>query len=71
MSAPEYHRLGGERLRGDRKRLGDLEQLLLEKFSRWETLEELRARSAVSPSSRGQLRRGARPFDAIELSAGA
>ena len=45
MSAPEYHRLGGERLRGDRKRLGDLEQLLLEKFSRWETLEELRARS--------------------------
>ena len=60
MSAPEYHRLGGERLRGDRKRLGDLEQLLLEKFSRWETLEELRARSAPpeAPGSQPQPNRG-------------
>jgi ATP-binding cassette subfamily F protein uup len=46
MSAPDYHRLGGERLRGDRKRLAELEELLLEKFARWEALEEQRARSA-------------------------
>ena len=50
MSAPDYHRLGGERLRGDRKRLAELEELLLEKFARWESLEEQRARSAL-PSS--------------------
>jgi ATP-binding cassette subfamily F protein uup len=46
MSEPDYHRLGGERLRGDRKRLTELEELLLEKFARWELLEEQRARSA-------------------------
>ncbi len=46
MSAADYHRLGGERLRGDRKRLAELEDLLLEKFARWETLEEQRAQSA-------------------------
>jgi ABC transport system ATP-binding/permease protein len=46
MSEPDYHRLGGERLRGDRKRLAELEELLLEKFARWESLEEQRARSA-------------------------
>ena len=46
MSAPDYHRLGGERLRGDRKRLAELEELLLEKFARWESLEEQRARPA-------------------------
>ena len=45
MSEPNYHRLGGERLRGDRKRLAELEERLLEKFTRWESLEELRARS--------------------------
>jgi len=45
MSAPDYHRLGGERLRGDRKRLAELEELLLHKFARWESLEELRSRS--------------------------
>src|SRR5207244_4045950 len=45
MSGPDYHRLGGERLRGDRKRLAELEELLLEKFARWESLEEQRARS--------------------------
>jgi ATP-binding cassette subfamily F protein uup len=45
MSEPDYHRLGGERLRGDRKRLAELEELLLEKFTRWESLEEQRARS--------------------------
>jgi ABC transport system ATP-binding/permease protein len=46
MSEPDYHRLGGERLRGDRKRLAELEDLLLDKFARWESLEEQRTRSA-------------------------
>jgi ATP-binding cassette subfamily F protein uup len=46
MSAPDYHRLGGEQVRGDRKRLAELEALLLQKFARWERLEELRARTA-------------------------
>jgi hypothetical protein len=45
MSEPDYHRLGGEQLRGDRKRLAQLEEPLLEKFARWESLEEQRARS--------------------------
>jgi ATP-binding cassette subfamily F protein uup len=46
MSEPDYHRLGAERLRGDRKRLSELEELLLQKFARWELLEEQRARTA-------------------------
>jgi ATP-binding cassette subfamily F protein uup len=46
MSTPDYHRLGGEQARGDRKRLEELEELLLQKFARWEWLEERRARSA-------------------------
>jgi len=46
MSAPDYHRLGGEQVRGDRKRLEELEALLLQKFARWEQLEERRARAA-------------------------
>jgi hypothetical protein len=46
MSAADYHRLGGEQLRDDRKRLAELEELLLEKFARWESLEEQRTRSA-------------------------
>ena len=46
MSEPDYHRLGGERLRDDRKQLASFEELLLEKFARWEALEEKRARSA-------------------------
>src|SRR5262249_22732165 len=45
MSGPDYHRLGVERLRGDRTRLAELEALLLERFARWESLEEQRARS--------------------------
>jgi ATP-binding cassette subfamily F protein uup len=44
MSEPDYHRQGGERLRGDRTRLAELEALLLERFARWESLEEQRAR---------------------------
>jgi ATP-binding cassette subfamily F protein uup len=46
MSTPDYHRLGGEQVRGDRKRLEELEAVLLQKFARWEWLEERRARSA-------------------------
>jgi ATP-binding cassette subfamily F protein uup len=45
MSEPDYHRLGGERLRGDRRRLAELEELLLARFARWGSLEEQRARS--------------------------
>ena len=45
MSAPEYHRPGAEALRGDRKRLEELESLLQQKFTRWEWLEEKRTRS--------------------------
>jgi ATP-binding cassette subfamily F protein uup len=45
MSQPDYHRLGGERLRSDRKRLAELEELLLEKFARWESLEQRKAES--------------------------
>jgi len=45
MSTPDYHRLGGEQVRSDRKRLEELEALLLQKFARWEWLEERRARS--------------------------
>jgi ATP-binding cassette subfamily F protein uup len=46
MSTPDYHRLGGERVRADRKRLEELEALLLQRFARWEWLEERRASSA-------------------------
>jgi ATP-binding cassette subfamily F protein uup len=46
MSEPAYHQLGGERARGDRKRLAELEALLLERFARWESLEERRAHLA-------------------------
>jgi ABC transport system ATP-binding/permease protein len=46
MSAPDYHRLARAQLSGDRKRLGELEALLLEKFSRWEWLEEHSSRPA-------------------------
>jgi ATP-binding cassette subfamily F protein uup len=49
MSEPDYHRLGGERLRGDRTRLAELEALLLERFARWELLEEERARFSAGP----------------------
>ena len=46
VSTPDYHRLWGEQVRGDLKRLEELEALLLQKFERWEWLEERRARSA-------------------------
>jgi ABC transport system ATP-binding/permease protein len=46
MSQPDYHRLASEHLRDDRKRLAQLEELLLERFARWESLEEQRAQWA-------------------------
>ena len=49
MSQPDYHRLGGEQLRGDRRRLAELEELLLQSFARWEALEDLRARFQLLP----------------------
>jgi ATP-binding cassette subfamily F protein uup len=48
MSAPDYYRLGGEKLRGDRQRLEEIEELLLQKFARWESLEKERAHTAAS-----------------------
>jgi ATP-binding cassette subfamily F protein uup len=42
MSTAEYHRQGAEKIREDRKRLEEIETLLLDKFARWEALEELR-----------------------------
>jgi ATP-binding cassette subfamily F protein uup len=44
MASRDYHRLGAEQLRQDRKRAEELEALLLEKFARWEALEQLRTR---------------------------
>jgi ATP-binding cassette subfamily F protein uup len=42
MSTAEYHRQGADKIREDRKRLEEIETLLLDKFARWEALEELR-----------------------------
>jgi len=50
MSAADYHRQDRERLRADRARLEELEALLLEKFARWEWLEEQRARESAARS---------------------
>ncbi len=46
MSAPDYHLQGGEQIRADRKRLAEIEALLLAKFERWEALEAERSRLA-------------------------
>jgi ATP-binding cassette subfamily F protein uup len=46
MSTPDYHRLGGEQARVDRRRLEELEELLLLKFARWQALEERRTNPA-------------------------
>ena len=51
MSQPDYHRLGAELLRGDRKRLVELEGLLMSRFARWEMLETLRAMSQKPPGA--------------------
>jgi ATP-binding cassette subfamily F protein uup len=44
MSAPDYHLQGTPQIRADRKRLEELEGLLLAKFERWEALEAERSR---------------------------
>ena len=54
MSTPEYHRQESEQLRADRKRLAELESLLLAKFARWESLEEQRARAAAAQQRAGE-----------------
>jgi ATP-binding cassette subfamily F protein uup len=45
MSSAEYHKQGAAQIKDDRKRLEEIESLLLEKFARWEVLEELRNRA--------------------------
>ncbi len=47
MGDADYHRQGGQRLRDDRKRLEEIESLLIVKFARWETLERLRTGPAT------------------------
>ena len=42
MSSGEYHRQGQQVMRDDVKRAGEIEELLLAKFARWEALEEVR-----------------------------
>jgi ABC transport system ATP-binding/permease protein len=46
MSAPDYHLQGAPQIRADRKRLEEIEALLLAKFERWEALEAERSRLA-------------------------
>jgi ABC transport system ATP-binding/permease protein len=46
MSAPDYHLQGAPQIRADRKRLEEIEALLLAKFERWEALEAERGRLA-------------------------
>jgi ATP-binding cassette subfamily F protein uup len=43
MSLPDYHRQGPEQMRSDRRRIQEIEALLREQFTRWETLEGRRA----------------------------
>jgi ATP-binding cassette subfamily F protein uup len=42
MSSAEYHKQGQQVMRDDSKRAGEIEELLLAKFERWEALEEAR-----------------------------
>ncbi len=46
MSSAEYHRQGASTIRDDRRRLEEIETLLLEKFARWESLEQTRPAGA-------------------------
>ncbi len=39
MGEPDYHRRGADGIREDRRRLGEIEALLTEKYGRWERLE--------------------------------
>ncbi|MGH8285376.1 MAG: ATP-binding cassette domain-containing protein, partial [Steroidobacteraceae bacterium] len=44
MSEAGYHRLGVEQVKSDRQRIEEIEAALHEKFSRWDALEQQRAR---------------------------
>jgi ATP-binding cassette subfamily F protein uup len=44
MSTPDYHQQGAAQIRADRKRLEEIETVMLAKFERWETLEAERSR---------------------------
>jgi len=44
MSNPDYYQQGAQQIRDDRKRAEELETLLLEKFARWQALEEIKNR---------------------------
>jgi ABC transport system ATP-binding/permease protein len=46
MSAADYHLQGAPQIRADRKRLEEIEAVLLAKFERWEALEAERSRLA-------------------------
>jgi hypothetical protein len=46
MGAPDYHLQGAPQIRADRKRLEEIEALLLTKYERWEALEAERSRLA-------------------------
>jgi ATP-binding cassette subfamily F protein uup len=39
MSSPDYHRQGAQQIRNDNKRTEEIENLMLEKFARWQALE--------------------------------
>lgn len=47
MSAPDYYRQAADILRADQGRAAEIEQLLIEKLERWETLEA-KAKAAAS-----------------------
>ena len=42
MSSPDYHRRGPQQMRDDRSRSAEIEELLLAKFAKWESLEQAR-----------------------------
>ena len=44
MSSPDYHRSSAEQMKTDGKRVEQLEALMVEKFARWQALEEERSR---------------------------
>jgi ABC transport system ATP-binding/permease protein len=44
MSSADYYRQSAQQIRDDRKRAEEMETLLLEKFARWQALEEIKNR---------------------------
>ena len=39
MGHPDWFKAGGDAMRADQQRMGELDTLLMEKMERWETLE--------------------------------